>query len=78
MEKKINVLPPIMPNYIMLDLEPLPGLKQDGIKANLKIAVSDLTEGEAIEFGELMKITFMEHQKKRKDTPINPFHPPIN
>lgn len=63
MERKVKILPPSMPNFIRMEMKP--GKKQDGFHSEMgAIPVADLSEQEAIEYGELMKQTFIEHWKK--------------
>jgi hypothetical protein len=65
MEKKFEVLPPMMPNFVRFKQEA--GLKQDGFKVNDGFPISKFTRQEAEEYAELMKKTFMEHwEAKRK------------
>ena len=59
MEKKFNVLPPIMPNFVRFEKEV--GLKQDGFKVDEGFPISDFTKEEAEEYGELMKKEFIKH-----------------
>lgn len=59
MEKRFEVLPPIMPNFVRFKQEA--GLKQDGFKVNDGFPISDFTKEEAEEYGELMKKTFIKH-----------------
>lgn len=54
MSQKYTLIPMIMPNTISVDIGNLPGL----------IQVSDLTNEEAIEYGELLKQTFINHHDK--------------
>lgn len=66
MEKKLKLLPPMMPNFISVD-RPV-GKRQDGFNAdNFKFPIQELSEEEAIEYGELMKQTFIEHWKNKKN-----------
>lgn len=51
MEKPINLLPPIMPNFIPYEI----GAKME------HISITTLSEKEAIEYGELMKQAFIKH-----------------
>lgn len=55
MEKKIKVLPPMMPNFIKLEID------------NSWISVQNLTQDEAEQFGELMKQTFINHWKEQNE-----------
>jgi len=64
MEKKFELLPPIMPNFASLKREA--GLKQDGLKMNNQIPISSFTKQEAEEYGELMYRTFMKHWESKQ------------
>ena len=55
MEKKIKVLPPMMPNFIKLKID------------NSWISVQNLNQDEAEQFGELMKQTFINHWKEQNE-----------
>lgn len=59
MEKKFKLKPPMMPNFI--SVESGQRLKQEGFASNMTIPVSELSEEEAEEFGELMKQAFIKH-----------------
>ncbi len=62
MEKKFKMLPPMMPNFLPYESAPRP--RQEGFNPeNNRISVSELSEEEAIEYGELMKQAFIEHWK---------------
>lgn len=65
MEKKFELLPPSMPNYIMYKV--ITGTRQEGFSPLPSIPVADLTEEEAIEYGEMMKQKFIDHWKIRKN-----------
>jgi len=61
--------PPNMPNFITYG-KPKVGKRQDGFQVNTQsIHVSNLSEDEAIAYGELMKQTFIEHWRKTKFEP---------
>lgn len=64
MEKKFEVLPPTMPNFVRFKNEV--GLKQDGFKVNDGFPIQKFTAEEAIEYGELMKQTFIQHWKNKQ------------
>lgn len=64
MEKKFEVLPPMMPNYVRFKQEA--GLRQDGFKVDNGFDIADFTQHEAEEYADLMRKTFMEHCAKRK------------
>lgn len=53
------MLPPMMPNFLPYDT------KTKARKEMNRIPVSALSEQEAIEYGELMKQTFIEHWKNK-------------
>ena len=60
MEKKLEILPPMMPNFVFMKLPPVS--KQDGIDFDRgKMPITDFTKEEAEEYGELMKQTFIAH-----------------
>jgi len=63
-ESEVN--PPSMPNDIYFSKKP--GRKQDGIflSPSHKMAVKDMTEEQAIEYAELMRVTFIEHWKGKQ------------
>jgi len=62
MERKVKLLPPIMPNFI--SIETPPRSRQEGLNDSYKFSVSELSNEEAVEYGELMKQTFVEHHKE--------------
>lgn len=62
MERKVKLLPPMMPNFISIEIHPRP--RQEGLQEGYKIRVCELTNDEAVEYGELMKQTFIEHHKE--------------
>jgi hypothetical protein len=73
MRKAFKLEPPLMPNFICYEAQA--GKRQDGFNANKNtIPISELSEQEAIEYGELMKQTFIEHWQ-RKVKPIPPAPP---
>ena len=63
MEKKFEVLPPTMPNFVRFKKEA--GLRQDGFKVDEGFPISNFTKEEAEEYGELMKQTFIVHWQKK-------------
>jgi hypothetical protein len=65
MEKRFEVLPPLMPNYIGIKKEA--ALKQDGFKADQGFDIANFTKEEAEEYADLMRKTFIEHWKARKE-----------
>lgn len=71
MEKKMEVLPPPMPNTIYLQAPPT--TKQTGINwgGSNAIDVGELTEEEAQEYAELMKQTFLKHWKHRSSIDLS-------
>jgi len=64
MKKTFDLLPPMMPNFIFYDVPAQP--RQAGFNEKPKISVIDLSEEEAVEYGELMKKTFIEHWRSKK------------
>ena len=64
MQKKFEILPPSMPNFVHFKKEA--GLKQDGIKIDDGFSIGNFTREEAEEYGELMKQTFIEHWERKK------------
>ena len=60
MEKKFEVLPPTMPNYVRFKKSA--GLRQEGIKIEEGFPISQFTREEAEEYGELMKQTLAGHK----------------
>jgi len=63
MEKRFEVLPPMMPNFVRFKKEA--GLKQDGFKVDEGFPIAKFTKQEAQEYAELMYKTFMEHWEKK-------------
>jgi len=59
MEKKFELLPPIMPDHVHFKHKA--GLKQDGFKVDDGFPIKDFTREEAEEYAELMKQTFIKH-----------------
>jgi hypothetical protein len=59
MEKKIKMLPPHMPNFLPTEYS----TREDG-SGPLMIPVNQLSHDEAIEYGELMKQSFIKHWEK--------------
>lgn len=64
MEKKFEVLPPTMPNFVRFKKEA--GLRQDGYKVDEGFDIANFTKEEAQEFAELMRVTFLVHWEQRK------------
>ncbi len=64
MEKKFEVLPPTMPNFVRFKQEA--GLKQDGFKIDDGFPIRNFTKEEAEEYGELMKREFIKHWEKQQ------------
>lgn len=65
MEKKFEVLPPTMPDFVKFKKEP--GAREDGFKVDDGFPIENFTAEEAAEYAELMKQTFLEHwQSKQK------------
>jgi hypothetical protein len=65
MEKRFEVLPPTMPNFVRFKHEA--GLRQDGFKINEGFPIKEFTKQEAHEFGELMYKAFMEHWESKQN-----------
>ena len=55
MEKKFKVLPPMMPNFIKIEID------------NGWVPVQNLNQDEAEQFGELMNQTFINHWKEQNE-----------
>jgi len=64
MEKKFELLPPTMPNFVQIKKEA--GLRQDGFKSDNTFPISQFTKEEAVQYGELMKQTFIKHWEDKK------------
>ena len=64
MDKKFEVLPPTMPNFVRFKREA--GLRQDGFKVTDGFPIADFTRQEAHEYGELMRITFIKHLEAKQ------------
>lgn len=65
MDKILEILPPIMPNFFQYKVPP--GKRQDGLKLNHSIPISELNEEEAIEFAEMMKQEFLKHWENKRN-----------
>ena len=52
-----------MPNFVTFEKKA--GRREDGYGLKDTFPISDFTEAEAIEYGELMKTTFIEHWKNK-------------
>ena len=63
MEKKFEVLPPTMPNFVRFKKEA--GLRQDGFKVDEGFSITNFTKEEAEEYGELIKQTFIVHWQNK-------------
>lgn len=59
MEKKFKLILPPPPNFISFERPARP--RQEGFNTGHSIPVSDLSEEEAEEYGELMKQAFISH-----------------
>lgn len=64
MEKKFEILPPMMPNFVRFKKEV--GLRQDGFKVDEGFPIVNFTKQEAEEYAELMKQTFIKHWQSKK------------
>ncbi len=62
MDKKFELLPPIMPNFIKVNIGQV--IMRDETNS---INVSDLSSDEAEAYGELMKQTFIKHWGEKKE-----------
>ena len=70
MKKNIELLPPLMPNFITYKLD---GAVSESVTNAPKIEVKSLSEDEANEYAELMAMTFRRHwrdKKNEKEQPI--------
>lgn len=65
MEKKFEVLPPSMPNFVRFKKEA--GLRQDGFKVDEGFPIKNFTKEEAEEYAELMKQTFIKHWQAKQN-----------
>ena len=63
MEKKCEVLPPMMPNFVRFKKEA--GLRQDGFTVDDGFPITNFTKEEAEEYAELMKQTFLVHWQNK-------------
>lgn len=66
MEKKFELLPPTMPDFVRFKREP--SLKQDGFKVDGGFPISKFTREEAEEYAELMKQTFIKHWEEKQSS----------
>lgn len=66
MKIKLEILPPIMPNFVRFKQEA--ALRQDGYKVNEGFPIKDFTIDEAYEYAELMKQTFIKHWEDKQKT----------
>lgn len=59
MKTQLKLLPPMMPNFLPTE------------HSNYRVRVSELSNEEAVEYGELMKKAFIEHHKEhlKKEKP---------
>jgi hypothetical protein len=74
MKLEFKLLPPLMPNFISYEI-PV-GKRQDGFNLDAnKIPITELTQSQAEEYGELMKQTFIEHWGRRAMQNILPEPP---
>lgn len=69
MEKRFEVLPPTMPNFVRFKHKA--ALKQDGFKVDNGFPIEDFTEAEALEYAELMKQEFIKHYNKKRNDKHN-------
>lgn len=74
MTKEFRLLPPQMPNFIRYEA-PV-GKRQDGFDPDKNvIPITELTQSEAVAYGELMKQAFIEHWEKKAMDNIKPEPP---
>lgn len=74
MKKEFKLLPPLMPNYITYEVPAR--RREDGFNPDAnKIPITELTQSEAEEYGELMKQAFIEHWGKRAIEAVAADHP---
>ena len=66
MEKKFELSPPGMPNFISVDIGTTVRRQDDFDPRRNIIPVASLTEEEAVEYGELIKQTFIRHWKNKR------------
>lgn len=59
MEHKLKLLPPIMPNFL-----PVENKHKLNMKSEYRIRVCELSDEEAVAYGELMKQAFIQHHKE--------------
>lgn len=59
MEKKLEIKPPTMPEFILFKTNFAP--RQNGFNPPQGLPIETLTKEEAEEFAELMKTTFIKH-----------------
>lgn len=64
MEKKLKLLPPMMPNFVFYESEP--SARQEGFKQKHGIEIKTFTKEEAEEYAELMKKEFVKHWKSKQ------------
>lgn len=64
MEKKFNLKMVAMPNFITIEMPPRP--RQEGFKEAPIVDVKDMTEQEATEYAEWMRVSFIEHWKSKQ------------
>lgn len=61
MEKKMELLPPMMPNFITIERQQNPIQNEFN---EFKLRVCELSNKEAEQYGELMKQAFIQHHKE--------------
>jgi hypothetical protein len=64
MTKNVKLLPPRMPNFILLEKDEWS--KKRGVSEEYKIHVTDLTKDEAKQYGQLMMDEFIKHYNNLK------------
>lgn len=64
MERKLKIVPPTMPNFFHYEMPARP--REEGFKPAPSIPIEELTEEEANEFAEMMKLEFLKHWNRKK------------
>jgi hypothetical protein len=64
MEKKFKLKMVAMPNFLSVESPPRP--RQEGMREGIIIPVGDLSPEEAAKYAEWMKLSFIEHWRKKQ------------
>jgi hypothetical protein len=64
MKIEVDLLPPLMPNFVSAKSEPRK--RQDGFSQPLIYDIADFTREEAEQYADLMRDAFMKHWEQRK------------